>query len=121
MKKSTVALICLLVFVLAAALGYAVGLRKGVHKAYLQVTSDYERDAQVHSMLVARTDLGWLQAMDSGQPDDALSIRKRALSHVNVYVSGAQNLLAQGYRGASVNEDVYSNALMYLAEHPAKK
>ena len=59
MKKSTVTLICLLVFVLAAVLGYAVGLRKGVHKAYLQVTSDYLRDSQFHSMLIARTDLDW--------------------------------------------------------------
>ena len=121
MKKSTVILICLLVFVLAVALGYAVGLRKGVHNAYLQVTSDYLRDSQSHSMLVARTYLDCLQAMDTGRPDDAMSLRRRALNHLKVYVSGAQDLHAQGYTWGSINEEIYSNAVMYLAEHPPKK
>jgi hypothetical protein len=120
-KKSIVILICLLVFVLAVALGYSIGLRRGVHRAYLQTTNDYLRDLQFHMELIARTYLDCLQGLDSARPDDMAHLRKHALSALNVYVRGIQDARTQGYTWTPLNDEVFSNAAIYLAQHPTKK
>jgi len=121
MKKSNVVFICVLVFVLGAALGYRVGLRRALHKIGDEMVGDQLRDAQHASEAEARGYLFSLQALDSGRAEDITHFRERALSHLRGYVHEVRDLQAEGYTWTPVNHQFYSNAVAYLTDHPKEK
>jgi hypothetical protein len=82
-----------------------------------QMVSDQLADAQHATECEARGYLYSLKALDSGRAEDITSLRKRALSHLRVYVQGVQDLRAQGYTWTPVNKGLYTNAAAYLADH----
>jgi hypothetical protein len=74
-------------------------------------------DAQHAQELEVRGYLYSLHALDSGRVEDIADVRKRALSHLRVYVSGVEDLRRLGYDWTPSRE-IYSNATAYLAQHP---
>src|SRR5438093_9217735 len=120
MKKSSVIFLCLLMFVLGSALGYRVGLRRALHKIGDEMTQDQLVDAQHAMELEARGYLYSLHALDSGRAEDIADLRKRAMTHMRVYIQGIQDLHDLGYEWTP-SSLILSNATAYLAEHPREK
>src|SRR5690349_16262387 len=120
MKKLTVILLCLLLFVLGFALGYRVGLRRAIDKIGDEMVSDQLEDAQFAAQCEARGYLYCLHALDSGRAGDIADLRKRALSHLQVYVHGVGDLRGRGYTWTP-NAQTFSIATAYLAGHPREK
>ena len=120
MDKSEFISLSLVVFVAGAALGYIVGFRMGHHKTGDDMTRDQLEDAQFASECEARGYLYSLQALDSERAEDISDLRKRAMSHLRVYVKGVEDLHRLGYDWTP-NEQTFSNATTYLAEHPVAK
>jgi|SRR5882762_3295847 len=120
MKKSGIIILCLLVFVLGSALGYRIGLRRALHKIGDEMESDQLSDAQFASQCEARGYLYSLQALDSGRAENITDLRKRGLSQLRIYVQGVQDLHNLGHAWTP-DEQTFSNATAYLAEHPSNK
>jgi hypothetical protein len=81
------------------------------------MVSDNLREGQFVAECEAREYLFSLQALDSGRAEDIDGLRKRALTHLKVYVQGVHDFRAQGYTWTPVNQALYTNAMTYLAEH----
>jgi hypothetical protein len=121
MKKFRIILIPLLLFIVGASLGYWVGARNALNKAYSDITSDDLRNDQHAIALEARGYLNSLQALDSGRPEDLAKLRHRALSIMKVYVSDVQDVRTLGHTWSPDNKQVYTNVMKYLADHPQEK
>jgi hypothetical protein len=117
-KASRFIIICLLAFVLGSALGYFVGMRRGFHKAYAAEWSDHQERSSENLEFEARACLRCLQDIDSG---DITNLHNFALTHLRVYVSDVQQMQAAGYTWAPHMRPLYSNAVVYVAEHPRQK
>jgi cell division protein FtsL len=117
MKKSLVIFICLLVFVLGCALGYHIGRRKDLRILAEMDQSSLER-AQENSEFEARAYFHCLQAIDSG---DVTNLHEFALGHLRYYVSDVRQSRDEGYTWAPHIPALYSNATIYVAEHPRQK
>ena len=117
MKTSQLVFVCLLVAILASALGYLVGWHIGDRRAFHQTRDDYLEDAQFNMQLIARTYLECMHDVDSGRPEDIAHLRKETRSALNVYISGVQDLHNLGIDYVP-NAQIFSNATEYLATHP---
>src|SRR6266404_1050591 len=114
MKKSNALFLSLAVFIAGVALGYFVGFRRGHEKTGDDMVRDQLEDGQFAAQCEARGYLYSLQAIDSGRAEDIADVRKRALSHLRVYVSGVEDLRRLGYDWTP-NRETFSNATAYLA------
>ena len=121
MKKLKLLSTLLVVFALGFALGHSLGLRRALHRIGDEMVGDQLRDAQHAGECEARGYLFSLQALDSGRPDDIAALRERALTHLRVFVQGVHDLRGEGYDWTPVNWQFYTNAMLYLADHPRKK
>jgi hypothetical protein len=117
MKKSTVIFICMLVFVVGSAFAYRAGYRKGLRQAEALVWSDYLERAQLNGEYEARAYLRCLQDIDS---EDISNLHEFALGHLRYYVWDVQQRREEGYTWAPHIQWLYSNATVYVAEHPRK-
>ena len=118
MKRSQFILVCLLMFIFGSAVGYFVGLRRGFHKAYSEEWSNYMERASENLEFEARGYFHCLQALDSG---DITNLHDFALGHMRVYVYDVQQMQAAGYTWAPHIRWLYSNAVVYVSEHPRKE
>ena len=66
----------------------------------------------------ARAYFRCLQDIDSGS---ITNLHDFALTHLRVYVSDVQQMQAAGYAWAPHIRPLYSNAVVYVAEHPRKE
>lgn len=121
MKKLKPLCILLVIFALGFALGHTVGLRRALHRIGDEMVGDQLRDAQHAAECEARGYLFSLQALDSGRAEDIAALRERALTHMRVFVQGVQDLRREGYDWTPVNWQFYTNATLYLADHPKTK
>jgi hypothetical protein len=110
-----------LIFILGSALGYFAGLRKGFHRSYSQEYSDYLERVQENGEFEARAYLRYLQAIDSECPKDITNLHEFALGHLRYYVSDVQQSREEDYTWAPHIQWLYSNATVYVAEHPRKE
>ncbi len=117
MRKLSVIFICLLLFILGSALGYRVGHRKGLREAEALVWSDYLERAQQNGEFETRAYLHCLEAIDSG---DITNLHEFALDHLRFYVWDVKQCRKEGYTWAPHIQWLYSNATVYVAEHPRK-
>ena len=115
MKKSVIIAVGLGVFALGAALGYRVGERRGQDKAIGEAWMDSMERSQLNGEYEARAYLRCLQDIDSG---NISNLHRFALGHVRRYVSGVQQERQEGHTWAPHISSLYSNATVYLAEHP---
>jgi len=115
MKTSQLIFVCLLVAVLASALAYFVGVRRGFHKAYTKEWSSYLERGSENMEFEARAYLRCLPDIDSG---DITNLHDFALTHLRVYVSDVRQMHSEGYTWAPHIPWLYSNATVYVAEHP---
>src|SRR5947207_16011540 len=120
MKKTTVIAVCSLTLFLGFVAGHRIGLRRALHKIGDEMSRDQLVDAQHAEELEARGYLYSLHALDSGRAEDIAELRKRAMTHLRVYVQGIQDLNDLGYM-YTPNSLILSNATAYLAEHPGQK
>ena len=120
MKTFVAILFCLLTFALGFALGHRVGLRRALHKIGDEMTQDQLVDAQNAEQLEVRGYLYSLHALDSGRAEDIADLRKRAMTHMRVYVQGIQDLHDLGCEWTP-SSLILSNATAYLTEHPREK
>lgn len=84
------------------------------------MTRDQLVDAQHAQELEVRGYLYSLHALDAGRTEDIADLRKRALSRLRVYVSGVEDFRRLGYDWTP-SQEIYSNAIVYLAEHSKEK
>jgi len=117
MKKSHVIFICLLMLVLGCAFGYYLGHRMDRRILAEMEQSSMER-ADENMEFEARAYYRCLQDMDSG---DIAKLHDFALSHLRVYVAEVQQSRGEGYTWAPHIPALYSNATVYVAEHPRQK
>src|SRR2546425_6652612 len=115
MKKSHAILICFLVFVLGSALGYYTGHRKGLSAAEDLMWTDQMESSQKNVEFETRAYLRCLQDLDSG---NIANLHEFALDHLWFYVSDVQQLQREGRTWAPHIPWLYSNATVYVAEHP---
>ena len=120
MKRTTAIFICLVTLALGFALGHRIGLRRTLHKIGDEMSRDQLVDAQHAMELEVRGYLYSLHAVDSGRAEDIADLRKRAMTHMRVYVQGIQDLRDLGYDWTP-SSLIFSNATNYLAEHPREK
>jgi len=115
MKTVQLIFVCLLVAALASTLGYFIGVRRGFHKAYTKEWSDYLERGSENMEFEARAYYRCLQDIDSG---GITNLHDFALTHLRVYVSDVQDMRSDGYSWAPHIPWLYSNAVVYVAEHP---
>jgi len=120
MKRTTAIFICLVTLAFGFAIGHRIGLRRALHKIGDEMTRDQLVDAQHAMELEVRGYLYSLHALDSGRPEDIADLRKRAMTHMRVYVQGIRDLRDLGYDWTP-SSLILSNATNYLAEHPREK
>jgi hypothetical protein len=121
MKKLTIILSCVFVFLLGSALGYCVGIRGRIHNTGKQMEIDQLENAQFAVECEARGYFYCLQALDSGRSEDISNLRQRAMRHLRGYVQEVHYLRGLGYTWTPVNNQLYTNATIYLAAHPRTK
>lgn len=115
MKTSQFIFVCLLVSALSLSVGFIAGVKKGFRQAYTKdMTDDIER-ANENEQFETRAYLRCLQDIDSG---DIANLHDWALRHVRFYVQSVQKDQQMGYTWAS--PWLYSNAVIYVSEHPQK-
>ena len=112
MKKSAL-VIYLLVFVVGLGLGFSIAMRR-----VFLTRADYVRLLHTDCQHRAGAYLHFLQAQDSGRPDEMTGLRLRALTNLSAYVQEVQSLQAEGVTWAPLDRSLYSNAASYLASHP---
>ena len=118
MKTSQLIFICLLICVLSSVLGYFVGLRRGFHKAHIEEWSSYLERGSENVEFEARAYYRCLQDIDSG---DITNLHAFALGHLRLYVGDVRRSREMGYDWAPHIQTLYSNATIYVAEHPLQK
>ena len=108
---------------MAAALGYAVGLRKGKDAAYKRTVEDQLVSEQSTMLVDARAYLQILEAIDSERSEDMTNLQHLALTHLRGFVSVVQDLQArdESLIKGEVILQLYTNATIYLAKHPGKR
>lgn len=115
MKTSQFIFVCLLIFGLSSALAFLVGVRIGFHQAYTKEWSDYLERGQENGEFEARAYFRCLQDIDSG---GITNLHDFALTHLRAYVSNVQDMRSDGYTWAPHIPSLYSNAVIYVREHP---
>jgi hypothetical protein len=118
MKTSSIIFLCLLVFVFGLALGYQISRRKSIRQTQAAVWSDYQERSSENAEFEARAYLRCLQDIDSG---DITNLHEFALKHLQLYVADVRQEREKGYGWAPHIQSLYSNATIYVAEHPTQK
>jgi hypothetical protein len=118
MKKSHVILLCLLVFAVGFVPGYYFGHWKGHRTAAELVKYEYMERDQKNLEFETRAYLRCLQDLDSGSISN---LHQFALNHLRFYVDDVRQLQSEGYTWAPHIWSLYSNAVVYVAEHPRQK
>ncbi len=117
MKEWRLFLLCSLVFIIGAALGYFAGRRRGLESARDLLVRDQIESGSMNLEWEARGYFRCLQDLDSG---NLTNLHAFALTHLRVYVANVQEMQRLGYRAPQI-PFLYSNAIAYLAEHPSRK
>jgi hypothetical protein len=116
-EKSRTFLLGLSVCILGLALGYGAGRYQGAHRAAaIDMSYNLER-AQENGEFEALAYFHCLQAMDSG---NLTNLHAFALGQLRYYAWNVQQLREQGHAWSPHNPWLYSNATVYVAEHPQK-
>jgi hypothetical protein len=115
MKTSQFIFVCLLVFALSCSLGFFVGVRAGFHQAYTKEYSDYMERGSENLEFEARAYMRCLHNIDSG---DITNLHNDALTSLRYYVSDVHDMHKMGYTWAPHIPWLYSNAVVYVREHP---
>jgi hypothetical protein len=118
MKTSQLIFVCLLVCVLSSALGYFAGWRRGFHKAHTEEWSNYMERGSENVEFEARAYYRCLQDIDSG---NITNLHAFALDHLQLYVGDVRRSYEMGFDWAPHIPTLYSNATIYVAEHPKQK
>ncbi len=118
MKTSSIIFVCLLVFVFGLALGYRVGHKKSLRETQAAEWSDYLERSSENLEFEARAYFRCVHDIDSG---DITNLHEFALQHLRLYVYDVRQEREKGYNWAPHIQSLYSNATIYVAEHPTQK
>src|SRR5947207_13646437 len=118
MKKTIIFAVGLAAFVLGAVLGYGLGERRGHNNAITEEWMDSMERAELNGEYEARAYFRCLQDIDSG---NISNLHRFAMGHLRYYVSDVQEARQQGCAWVPHIRSLYSNATVYLTEHPRKE
>jgi hypothetical protein len=116
MKKWTVILLWLSPFLVGGALGYLVAIRR-----VFLTREDYIRLLHMSLENRAAVCFQFLKAQESGSAEDLVALQRRSLTNLNFYVTEVQWLQEQGFAWAPFDQQLYTNAKAYMADHPLRK
>jgi hypothetical protein len=98
--------------IIGIVVGHALGKRNSLseERECMLMHEAFARQAQAYYK--------FLNAEDSGRPEDMAKLRKDGLATLSIYIREADDFRAHGSKWAPIDRELYDKAAAYLKNHP---